>query len=88
MIEAARKVGVHFSVQTVYNHERRAVKVVAGDVVEAHHKAAALPSITLPPSTPADADHHHRERLPEGSQLHEHFPLGRAGLKDGGRYSG
>ena len=84
MIEAARLVGVDFSVQCVYNHERRPVKVVAGDVVKAHHEAARYAVNHLATEYAREADILVVNAYPKGSQLHEHFVWGNRGLKDGG----
>lgn len=84
MIEAARKVGVDFSVQTVYNQDRRAVYVVAGDIVSAHHQAARYAVNHLWTDYAKDADIVVVNAYPKGSQLHEHFHWGARGLKDGG----
>ena len=84
MIEAARLVGVDFSVQCVYNHERRAVQVVAGDIVGAHHAAARYAVNHLYTDYARDADVVVVNAYPKGSQLHEHFGWGSRGLKDGG----
>lgn len=84
MIEAARLAGVDFSVQIVYNHERRPVLVVAGDIVEAHHKAARYAVKHLATKYARDADIVVVNAYPKGSQLHEHFGWGARGLKDGG----
>jgi len=84
MIEAARKARVDFSVQTVYNQERRAVEVVAGDIVGAHHKAARYAVNHLATDYGKDADVVVVNAYPKGSQLHEHFGWGVRGLKDGG----
>ncbi|MCX6637155.1 MAG: lactate racemase domain-containing protein [Acidobacteria bacterium] len=84
MIEAARKVDVHFSVQMVYNHERKLVHVVAGDVVRAHHRAARYAVNHLATDYARDADVVVINAYPKGSQLHEHFGWGSRGLKEGG----
>jgi hypothetical protein len=84
MIEAARKVGVDFSVQTVYNQNRRPVKVVAGDIVTAHHQAARYAVNHLWTDYATEADVVVVNAYPKGSQLHEHFHWGGRGLKDGG----
>lgn len=84
MLEAARKVGVNFSVQTVYNHERRAVEVVAGDIDAAHNRAASYAVNHLATEFARDADIVVVNSYPKGAQLHEHFGWGGRGLKDGG----
>ncbi|MEK7404401.1 MAG: lactate racemase domain-containing protein [Acidobacteriota bacterium] len=84
MIEAARKVGVDFSVQTVYNQDRRPVHVVAGDIVRAHHRAARYTVNHLATEYAKNADIVVVNAYPKGSQLHEHFHWGVRGLKDGG----
>lgn len=84
MIEGARRVGVDFSVQIVYNQDRRAVRVVAGDVVEAHHRATRFAVRHLATEYARDADIVVVNAYPKGSQLHEHFDWGARGLKDGG----
>lgn len=84
MIEAARKVNVQFSVQTVYNQDRRPVRVVAGDIVTAHHQAARYAVNHLATEYAKDADVIVVNAYPKGAQLHEHFGWGSRGLKDGG----
>ncbi len=84
MIEAARKVDVNFSVQMVYNQERRLVRVVAGDIVRAHHRAARFAVNHLATEYARDADIVVVNAYPKGSQLHEHFAWGTRGLKEGG----
>lgn len=84
MIDAARAVNVQFSVQVVYNHERRPVHVVAGDVVRAHHKAARFAVNHLATDYATDADIVVVNAYPKGAQLHEHFGWGERGLKEGG----
>ena len=84
MIEAARLAGVDFSVQTVYNHERKAVKVVAGDIVQAHNQAARYSVNHLATEYARDKDIVVVNAYPKGGQLHEHFGWGARGLKDGG----
>jgi len=84
MIEAARMAGVDFSVQMVYNQDRRLVKVVAGDIVSAHHRAARYAVNHLATAYAKDADIVVVNAYPKGSQLHEHFGWGDRGLKDGG----
>ncbi len=84
MIEAARLVGVDFSVHCVYSHERRPVKVVAGDIVKAHHVAARYAVDHLSTEYATDADIIVINAYPKGGQLHEHFGWGSRGLKDGG----
>jgi len=84
MIEAARRVGVDFSVQVVYNQDRRSVHVVAGDIVKAHHRAARYAVNHLYTDYAKDADVIVVNAYPKGSQLHEHFHWGGRGLKEGG----
>ena len=84
MIEAARKAGVDFSVQTVYNQYRRPVKVVAGDIVSAHHQAARYAINHLATEYARNADIVVVNAYPKSSQLHEHFHWGGVGLKEGG----
>jgi nickel-dependent lactate racemase len=84
MIEAARRTGIDFSVQTVYSQDRRPVYVVAGDVVEAHHRAARYAVNHLATEYARNADIVIVNAYPKGSQLHEHFGWGIRGLKDGG----
>lgn len=84
MIEAARRIGVDFSVQTVYNQDRRPVDVVAGDIVKAHHKAARYAVNHLATEYAKDADIVVVNAYPKGGQLHEHFGWGSRGLKEGG----
>jgi len=84
MIEAARRVGTDFSVQIVYNQDRRPVHVVAGDIVEAHHRAARYAVKHLATEYARHADIVVVNAYPKGSQLHEHFDWGARGLKDGG----
>jgi len=84
MIDAARAVNVHFSVQVVYNHERRPVHVVAGGIVRAHHRAARFSVNHLATDFAANADIVVVNAYPKGAQLHEHFGWGARGLNDGG----
>ncbi len=84
MIEAARRTGVDFSVQIVYNQDRRTVHVVAGDIVRAHHRAAQFCVRHLATDYATDADIVVVNGYPKGGQLHEHFGWGARGLKDGG----
>ena len=84
MIDAARAAGVNFSVQVVYNHERRSVQVAAGDIVKAHHKMAMFAVNHLGTEYAKDADVVVVNAYPKGSQLHEHFGWGEQGLKEGG----
>jgi nickel-dependent lactate racemase len=84
MIEAARLVGVDFSVQIVYNQNRRPVHVVSGDVVAAHHRAARYAINHLATEYAKDADIVVVNAYPKGSQLHEHFGWGARGLREGG----
>ncbi|MCW5980554.1 MAG: DUF2088 domain-containing protein [Bryobacteraceae bacterium] len=84
MIEAARRIGVDFTVQCVYGHERQAVHVVAGDVVKAHHQAARYAVSHLATEYATNADVIVVNAYPKGAQLHEHFGWGNRGLKSGG----
>jgi len=84
MIDAARAAGVDFSVQVVYNHERRSVQAAAGDIVKAHHKMALFAVNHLATEYAKDADVVVVNAYPKGSQLHEHFGWGARGLKEGG----
>lgn len=84
MIDAARAANVQFSVQVVYNHERRAVHVVAGDIVRAHHRAARFAVNHLATEFATNADIIVVNAYPKGAQLHEHFGWGERGLRDGG----
>jgi nickel-dependent lactate racemase len=84
MVEAARLAGVDFSVQMVYNQDRRLVHVTAGDVDRAHLAACrfAVPHKSTPYARNADIIV--ANAYPKGAQLHEHFGWANAGLKDGG----
>jgi nickel-dependent lactate racemase len=84
MIEAARLTGVDFSVQVCYNHERRPVKVFAGDVVRAHYAACRFGIPNLSTEFAKNADIIIANAYPKGSQLHEHFGWANAGIKAGG----
>jgi nickel-dependent lactate racemase len=84
MIEAARLANVDFSIQIVYNQDRRPVQVVAGDIVEAHHRAARYAVNHLATEYARNADIVVVNAYPKGAQLHEHFDWGNRGLKDGG----
>ena len=79
MIDAARAVNVHFSVQVVYNHERRPVHVVAGDIVRAHHRAARVSVNHLATDFATNADIVVVNADPKGAQLHEHLGRGESG---------
>jgi nickel-dependent lactate racemase len=84
MIEAARLMGVDFSVQCCYNQDRKLVKIVSGDIVKAHHEACrfAIPANSTPYAKNADIVI--ANCYPRGAQLHELFSFANAGLKDGG----
>jgi len=84
MIDVARAIGVDFSVQQCYNEDRRLVKVVAGDIVKAHHEACryAIPSKST--VFAKNVDVLIVNCYPRGEQLHEMFSWANAGLKDGG----
>lgn len=84
MIEAARLAGVDFSVQTCYNHERKVVKVFAGDVVRAHYAACRFGIPNFSTEFAKNADVIIANAYPKGSQLHELFGWANAGLKEGG----
>jgi nickel-dependent lactate racemase len=84
MIEAARLAGVDFSVQTCYNHDRKPVKVFAGDVVRAHYAACRFAIPNMSTEFAKNADIIIANAYPKGSQLHEHFGWANAGLKAGG----
>ena len=84
MIEAARRMGVDFSVQQCCNEDRKLVKVVSGDIVRAHHEACryAIPANST--VFAKNADIVIANCYPRGAQLHEHFSFANAGLRDGG----
>jgi nickel-dependent lactate racemase len=84
MAEAARRVGVDFSVQVVCNHERQPVKIVAGDIVEAHREAARYAVNHLATECATDADIVVVNAYPNGARLYQPFGWARYGLKDGG----
>jgi nickel-dependent lactate racemase len=84
MIDAARRAGVDFSVQMVYNQDRRLVHVVSGDVVRAHHRAARYAVNHLATEYAKDADIVVVNAYPRGGQVHEQFGWGLRGLKPGG----
>ena len=84
MIEAARRLGVDFSVQIVYSHERRPVRIVAGDIVKAHHEAARFAVSHLATEYATEADIVVVNAYPAGAQLYDQFRWGARGLKDGG----
>jgi len=84
MIEAARRAEVAFSVQVVYNQERRPVHVVAGDIVAAHHQAARYAVNHLATEYASNADVIVVNGYPKAAQVHEQFGWGARGLKDGG----
>jgi nickel-dependent lactate racemase len=84
MIEAARLMGVDFSVQQCYNQDRKLVKVVAGDIVKAHHEACryAVPANSTVFAKQADIVV--ANCYPRGAQLHELFSFATAGIREGG----
>jgi len=84
MIEAARLASVDFSVQMVYNQERKLVNVVAGDIVRAHHRAARFAVNHLATDYATECDVIVVNAYPKGGQLHEQFGWGMQGLKEGG----
>jgi nickel-dependent lactate racemase len=84
MIECSRRVGIDFSLQMVYNHQRKLVRVEAGDIVRAHHRAARYGVNHLATEYAKDADIVIVNAYPRGSQLHELFNWGMQGLKEGG----
>ena len=84
MIDAARAVGVDFSVQTVYNQERKLVRVVAGDIVAAHNQAARYAVNHLATEYAKGADIIVINAYPKGLEPQADFVWGTRGLKDGG----
>lgn len=84
MIDAARAVGVDFSVQTVYNQERKLVRVVAGDIVAAHNQAARYAVNHLATEYAKSADIIVINAYPKGLEPQADFVWGTRGLKDGG----
>jgi hypothetical protein len=76
--------GVDFSVQQCYNEDRKLVKVVAGDIVKAHHEACryAIPANST--VLAKNADIVIANCYPRGAQLHELFSFAGAGVRDGG----
>jgi nickel-dependent lactate racemase len=84
MIETARLIGVDFSVQLCYSEDRKLVKVVAGDIVKAHHEACryAIPANSTVFAKSADIII--ANCYPRGAQLHECFSFANAGIRDGG----
>jgi nickel-dependent lactate racemase len=84
MIDAARKVGIDFSVQIVYNQDRQPVCIVAGDVVKAHHQACRYAVNHLATETARPSDVVVVNVYPKGQHVQEHLMWGLQGLKDGG----
>ncbi len=84
MIDAARAVGVDFSVQTVYNQDRKLVRVVAGDIVEAHNQAARYAVNHLGTEYAKSADIIVINTYPKGLEPQQDFVWGSRGLKEGG----
>lgn len=84
MIDAARAVGVDFSVQTVYNQDRKLVHVVAGDIVDAHNRAAAYGVNHLATEYAKSADVVVINAYPKGLEPQQDFVWGARGLKEGG----
>lgn len=84
MIDTARLIGVDFSVQLCYNEDRKLAKVVAGDIVKAHHEACryAIPANST--VFAKNADIIIVNCYPRGAQVHECFSFANAGLRDGG----
>ena len=84
MIDTARLIGVDFSVQQVYNEDRKLVKVVAGDIVKAHHEACRFAIPAWSTEYAKSADIVIANCYPRGEQTHECFTWANAGIKDGG----
>ena len=87
MIETARAIGVDFSVQQCFNSEdRQLTKIVAGDIVKAHHEACryAIPANSTVFAKNGSADILIANCYPRCEQIHENFGWASNGLKDGG----
>jgi len=84
MIETARLMGVDFSVQLCLNEDRKLVKVVAGDIVKAHHEACRYAVPANSTVFARNADIVIANCYPRGAQMHECFSFANAGIKDGG----
>ncbi len=84
MIDAARAVGVDFSVQTVYNQERKAVRIVAGDIVGAHNRAARYAVNHLATESARGADIVVMNAYPKGMEPQANLFWATRGLKDDG----
>jgi hypothetical protein len=84
MIDAARAVGVNFSVQTVCNQDRKIVHVVAGDIVEAQNQGAKYAVHHLGTEYAKSADVVVVNAYPRGLEPQADFVWGTRGLKEGG----
>ena len=84
MIDVSRRIGVDFSLQQCVSEDRKLVKVVAGDIVRAHHEACryAIPANST--VFAKNADIVIANCYPRGAQLHEMFGFANAGVRDGG----
>ena len=84
MIDAARAVGVDFSVQTVCNQDRKLAHVVAGDIVDAHNQAARYAVNHLATEYAKRADIVVINAYPRGLEPQADLVWGTRGLKEGG----
>ena len=84
MEEAARLADVNFSVQIIYNEQRKPVDIFAGDIVKAHHSACLKANRILRTPTVKNADVVLANAFPQNRQALAALSWARAGLRDGG----
>lgn len=84
MEEAARLADVNFSVQIIYNEQRKAADIFAGDIVEAHHMACQKANGILRTPTVKNADVVVANAFPQNRQALASLAWARDGLRDGG----
>lgn len=84
MVEAARLARADFSVQILYNGNRKVIGLHAGDIVEAHHAACREAVGLLRTEQSKDADLVILNAYPQNLQATNTLHWARTGLRDGG----
>ena len=84
MEEAARMVGIDFTVQVVYNRRRRTCALFAGDLVEAHRAACRMANLHYRTPTFKNADIVIANNYPQNIQGDKGLDWVRRSLRDGG----
>jgi nickel-dependent lactate racemase len=84
MEEAARMVGIDFTVQAVYNRRRRTCAVFAGDMVEAHRAACRMANLHYRTPTFKNADIVIANNYPQNIQSDKGLDWVNRSLRDGG----